>query len=59
MFYLGMAYSIGDGVAQNDDYALRWIRAAADRQLTMAQHLGHEISDRRRGEELGIRCKVA
>ena len=37
MFYLGMAYSIGDGVAQNDDYALRWIRAAADRQLTMAQ----------------------
>jgi TPR repeat protein len=32
-----MAYSIGDSVDKNDDYAIRWIRAAADRELVMAQ----------------------
>ena len=37
MFYLGMAYSTGDGIKINDDYSVRWIRAAADRGLVMAQ----------------------
>ena len=37
MFYLGLAYSVGDGLEVNEDYAIRWIRAAAERELTMAQ----------------------
>jgi TPR repeat protein len=37
MFYLGMAYSLGDSLEKNDDYAIRWIRTAADRELNMAQ----------------------
>ncbi|MFL2912394.1 MAG: tetratricopeptide repeat protein [Opitutales bacterium] len=37
MFYLGLAYSVGDGLEMNEDYAIRWIRAAAERELTMAQ----------------------
>ena len=32
-----MAYSIGDGVEENKDYSIRWIRSAADRELVMAQ----------------------
>ena len=37
MFYLGMAYSVGDGLAMNDEIAMRWIHAAASRELSMAQ----------------------
>jgi TPR repeat protein len=37
MFYLGMAYSVGDGLPMNDEIAMRWIHAAASRELAMAQ----------------------
>ena len=32
-----MAYATGNGLEKNDDYAIRWIRAAADRDLVVAQ----------------------
>ena len=38
MAVLGLAYSFGDGVTKNQDYASRWIRAAADRGLVSAQY---------------------
>ena len=37
MFYLGMAYSVGDELPMNDEIAMRWIHAAASRELAMAQ----------------------
>ena len=45
MFYLGMAYSSGDGIPRNNDFSNRWIRAAADKGLVMAQlTLGMKLS---------------
>ena len=32
-----MAYSVGDGLPMNDEIAMRWIHAAASRELSMAQ----------------------
>ena len=34
MFYLGLAYAVGDGLSINDDFAVRWIRAAAELEGT-------------------------
>ena len=40
-----MAYSSGDGIPRNNDFSNRWIRAAADKGLVMAQlTLGMKLS---------------
>ena len=37
MFYLGMAYSIGDGLEKTMTTRVNWIHAAVGRDLVMAQ----------------------
>ena len=37
-FHLGVAYAVGNGVAENHRAAVRWFRLAADQGIAEAQH---------------------